>query len=43
LVFLMRWVIAWTAEATSSLSIALCIPAIMLLAVPYFSKIFKNA
>jgi MFS family permease len=42
LVFVMRWVIAWTAEATS-LSIALCIPALMLLLVPYFSKIFKNA
>ena len=42
LVFVMRWVIAWTAQATS-LSIALCIPAVMLLAVPYFAKIFKNA
>ena len=42
LVFVMRWVIAWTAEATS-LSIALCIPGLMLLLVPYFSKIFKNA
>ena len=41
LVFVMRWVIAWTAQATS-LSIALCIPALMLLAVPYFSKIFKS-
>jgi MFS family permease len=41
LVFVMRWIIAWTAQATS-LSIALCIPALMLLAVPYFSKIFKN-
>ena len=41
LIFVMRWVIAWTAEATS-LSIALCIPAIMLLLVPYFSKIFKK-
>ena len=41
LVFVMRWVIAWTAQATS-LSIALLIPALMLLAVPYFSKIFKN-
>ena len=41
LVFLMRWVIAWTAQATS-LSIALCIPALMLLAVHKFSKIFKN-
>jgi len=40
--FVMRWVIAWTAQATS-LSIALCIPALMLLAVPKFSKIFKKA
>jgi hypothetical protein len=37
----MRWVIAWTAEATS-LSVALCIPGIMLLLVPFFSKIFKS-
>jgi hypothetical protein len=42
LVFVMRWVIAWTAQATS-ISIALLIPAGMLLAVPYFSKIFKSA
>lgn len=42
LVFVMRWVIAWTAQATS-LSIALCIPALMLVAAPYFSKIFKSA
>jgi MFS family permease len=42
LVFVVRWVIAWTAEATT-LSIALCIPAVMLLAVPYFAKIFKSA
>lgn len=42
LVFVMRWVIAWTAEATT-LSIALCIPAVMLLAVPYFAKVFKTA
>ena len=42
LVFVMRWVIAWTAQATS-LAIALLIPALMLLVVPYFSKIFKNA
>lgn len=41
-VFVMRWVIAWTAQATT-LSIALCIPALMLLAVPKFSKIFKKA
>jgi MFS family permease len=42
LVFVMRWIIAWTAQATS-LSIALCIPALMLLAVPYFAKVFKPA
>jgi MFS family permease len=42
LVFVMRWVIAWTAQATT-LSIALCIPALMLLVVPKFSKIFKKA
>jgi hypothetical protein len=42
LVFVMRWVIAWTAQATS-LSIALCIPALMLLVVPKFSKVFKSA
>lgn len=41
LVFVMRWVIAWTAQATS-LSIALCIPAVMLLVVPKFSKILKS-
>jgi len=41
LIFVMRWIIAWTAQATS-LSVALLIPALMLLAVPYFSKIFKN-
>lgn len=40
LVFVVRWVIAWTAQA-SSLTIALCIPAMMLLAVPYFSKVFR--
>jgi MFS family permease len=42
LVFVVRWVIAWTAQATS-LTLALLIPAIMLLTVPYFAKIFKNA
>jgi len=40
-VFVMRWVIAWTAQATS-LSVALLTPALMLLTAPYFSKIFKN-
>ncbi|MBU3734923.1 MAG: MFS transporter [Candidatus Planktophila sp.] len=42
LVFVVRWVIAWTAQATS-LTVALLIPAVMLLTVPYFAKIFKNA
>jgi MFS family permease len=41
LVFVMRWVIAWTAQVTS-LSLALCIPAFMLFLVPFFSKIFKS-
>ena len=42
LVFIARWVIAWTAQATS-LTIALLVPAVMLLTVPYFAKIFKSA
>ena len=42
LVFVARWVIAWTAQATS-LTIALLIPALMILTVPYFAKIFKPA
>lgn len=42
LVFVVRWVVAWTAQATT-LSIALLIPAVMLLTVPYFAKIFKSA
>jgi len=42
LIFIARWVIAWTAEATS-VTVALLIPAAMLLTVPYFAKIFKSA
>jgi MFS family permease len=42
LIFILRWIVAWTAQATN-LSIALLIPAVMLLTVPYFAKIFKNA
>lgn len=41
LVFVMRWVIAWTAQATS-LAVALLIPAIMLLTAPYFARIFRK-
>jgi len=39
--FIMRLVIAWTAQAFS-LSIALLIPAILVLTVPFFAKAFKN-
>jgi hypothetical protein len=42
LVFIVRWVVAWTAQAVS-LSVAILIPALMLLTFPYFAKIFKNA
>ncbi len=42
LVFVARWVIAWTAQAVS-LTVALLIPAAMLLTVPLLAKIFKNA
>ena len=41
LVFVVRWVIAWTAQATT-LTLALAIPAVMLLVAPKFTKIFKN-
>lgn len=41
-VFIMRLVIAWTAQVFS-LSLALLIPALLLLTVPYFAKIFRNA
>ena len=38
-IFFVRLIIAWTAQATS-LTIALVIPASMLLLVPFFAKIF---
>ena len=41
LALVMRWIVAWTAQFTS-LGIALLIPALMLFAVPYFSKALKN-
>jgi len=41
-VFILRLVIAWTAQAFS-LSLALLIPALLLLTVPFFAKIFRNA
>jgi len=42
IIFVMRWVIAWTAQ-TTSLTFALCIPAAMLLLAPKLSGIFKKA
>jgi len=41
-VLVMRLVIAWTAQAFS-LSVALIIPALLLLTVPYFAKMFRSA
>ena len=41
LAFVLRWVIAWTAELTS-LTIGLAIPAFMLLTVPLFTKVLKK-
>jgi hypothetical protein len=37
LVFIAKWVIAWTAQFTS-LAVALLIPALMALSIPFFSK-----
>ena len=37
LVFIAKWVIAWTAQFTS-LAVALLIPAMMALSIPFFSK-----
>ena len=41
-IFILRLVIAWTAQVFS-LSLALLIPALLLLTVPFFAKIFKSA
>lgn len=41
LAFALRWILAWTAEATS-LTVALLIPGFMLLAVPFFAKAVKR-
>lgn len=41
LAFALKWIIAWTAQATS-LTIALLIPGLMLLAVPFFAKAVKR-
>ena len=41
LVFALKWIIAWTAQA-SSLTLAMLIPGLMLLAVPLFAKAAKH-
>ena len=41
LIFAFKWIVAWTAQATS-LTIALLIPALMLLVVPLFAKAVKR-
>ena len=41
LTFALKWILAWTAQATS-LTIALLIPGLMLLAVPLFAKAVKR-
>ena len=41
LAFILKWVVAWTAQATS-LSIGLLIPGILLLTVPFFAKALKS-
>lgn len=41
LAFGLKWVLAWTAQITS-LTVALLIPALMLLSVPFFAKAVKS-
>jgi hypothetical protein len=41
LAFILKWVVAWTAQATS-LTIGLLIPGILLLTVPFFAKALKS-
>lgn len=41
LIFAAKWVIAWTAQFTS-LAVALLIPALMALSIPFFSKALLN-
>ena len=41
LAFILKWVVAWTAQATS-LTIGLLIPGILLLTVPFFTKSLKS-
>ena len=41
LAFVLKWILAWTAQLTS-LSIGLVIPGLLLLTVPFFAKVLKN-
>ena len=41
LAFILKWILAWTAQLTS-LTIGLLIPALLLLTVPFFSKVLKS-
>jgi len=41
LAFILKWIVAWTAQVTS-LTIGLLIPAFLLLTVPFFAKTLKN-
>lgn len=41
LAFILKWVVAWTAQATS-LTFGLLIPGILLLTVPFFAKALKS-
>ena len=41
LAFILKWIVAWTAQATS-LTIGLIIPAVLLLTVPFFAKALKS-
>jgi hypothetical protein len=41
LAFILKWILAWTAQITS-LSIGLIIPGVLLLTVPFFVKVLKN-
>jgi hypothetical protein len=40
-VFVIKAVVAWTAQLTGSLAIALTIPAVMLIAAAFFTRALK--
>ena len=43
LFFITKMGIAWTAEITGSIAIALGIPVVLLFTVAFYSKVFKSA